>query len=139
MYKYKLPESGKTVSWRSLTVQEDMDIEGQYNRQSNQHQKKFMQLFTRIAEMDGKKPSFADFLALSSLDAEQFYNEVLEKEAIRRAQLRAALPINTSIDALENALAQFAIDMQTIATSAKDVLMSAKELDAASKDPLSQR
>src|SRR5678816_4101521 len=82
------PIGGKKVEWRPLTVGDNMDLDGNYQRSDIAFQRKYAQYAMRITSFDGK-PNFqiADLRSWDEYDLEAFAEEVVLREQLRASTL----------------------------------------------------
>lgn len=91
-WTWKQPIGGKTITWKPITVGDEMDIDAAYRHDNNRHLNKYMRLAVRITALDGaaKRVELHDIRNWDSFDLDSFYEEVQLQEAKRAASLGKA-------------------------------------------------
>lgn len=139
MYPFKLPQSGKELTWRPLTVGQQLDIA---NANRLDAQKMYLQpslLAAKIVSYDGRQScSLAEIKSWSEIDYNALQEEIENKESAERLAFKKKLPGDTAYSALLDAkLAEFRTALMVVdktMTEALDIVRASE----ATASPLAQ-
>ncbi len=88
-YAWRKPLGGEQLTWKPLTVGQEIEIEAQHQRADVAHLRKYEVVRRRILSYgdQGKVCTLDDLKAWDPLDLEAFITEIESKDALRRAAL----------------------------------------------------
>ena len=120
LFKYKLPVSGTELSWRPLTLAEELQTSASFATPGAKHLEA-PALYAKRIQTFGARPgvfTLEQIQLWDSLDYESFAEEVTMREAQRKAALLRQQQGNASIDQLE----QLTKELGALATQMSVVL-----------------
>jgi hypothetical protein len=139
-FEFKQPVGGKKISWKPLSVGQEIDIEAGYAAPAAKHLIKYMLLVSRVTAVDGVavSPKLSDLREWDSYDLECFVQDVEEREFERKMAFKKDVNADQSLADLEKAIETFATTIAKFMADANTVLATAKAAKATPAAPLSQ-
>lgn len=128
-YSWRKPLGGEQLTWKPLTVGQEIEIEAQHQTPANAHLRKYEVIRRRIVSYgdQGKVCTLEDLKSWDPLDLEAFVEEVETKDAERRAALfkrNAGAP--SPIVELEAALLEVRSTLMAFGTASERMLSAAR-------------
>jgi len=128
-YLWRQPVGGKSITWKPLTVGQELACQMANARPELAPIRPYDNLRTRITDYDGKPVcSLDDLKSWDSLDVEMFSEEVEARESERRAALmvNASKSAPGSVIELEAALMEFRASSNNLSRAAERALAAVK-------------